>query len=345
MDRKVIRFFPTSIGLAAILAAFLVALMADNQRMAVGFFVALAILAVVDVVAARVELERRPVSVRLITSTVASPDRFPFSVQAPPGALALDVRVPLLSPTTTPAPRYLVPSDGSAVRIEMEDSNPDVQFGFRVGVSTSWLGLVSVTQWWGVRVPGGMWRGLRPGRRGIDQPPAVDELARLREYLPGDRMSRVSWPTTARTGQLHVRAAGVDATEVVLRVELGSLTEADHERWNQILQLATDIAAPLLEQGHVIRLVGRVVDERYQRELVDWMMKYPHRPVTFPGVVDGERLFTRGGELVNGEVRSTVVTTIDGLHRAIATVNPGEPLPAPTQACIQVDRDGARVVR
>ncbi|MCP4084969.1 MAG: DUF58 domain-containing protein [Actinomycetia bacterium] len=70
--------------------------------------------------------------------------------------------------------------------------------------------------------------GGRPGL-GLSGPPVQtrhhsarqDETARLREYVPGDRFSRVSWSATARTGQLFVTDHGPGDQEILVVLDLG----------------------------------------------------------------------------------------------------------------------------
>lgn len=60
----------------------------------------------------------------------------------------------------------------------------------------------------------GAHRSARPGE-GTD-------LAQTRPYLPGDRLHRVSWPASARTGQLHVTSTLQDLDlEVYLLIDSG----------------------------------------------------------------------------------------------------------------------------
>jgi uncharacterized protein (DUF58 family) len=97
--------------------------------------------------------------------------------------------------------------------------------------------------------------GLHRSRRVGD---GVD-LAGVRPFVAGDRLRRINWPVSTRTGQLHVTATQSDRdTEVVLvldsTVELGESTGADGT--SSTIDLAVRSAAAIAE--HYLRNGDRV---------------------------------------------------------------------------------------
>ena len=335
------RFRPTGVGVAVIVALAIAASL-EGLQVAVGFFVSLFALAGLDLLVAYRELRARSVSIVLLSKAVASPHPFAFSASADPGRLALAVHVPGLTLAGKRAEKAIIPADGGAIRVEQPDGHPEAALVYRVAVTTSWLGLVTVVRWRTVAVPGGMFRGLAPQTTVVQPPPLTDEVARLREYVPGDRLSRVSWPTTARTGRLHVRSEGFGIDEVLLRVDLGSPEGLLAAGRTSVLQWAANCGSELLEQGAVVTLVARVYDQRYYEAMAQAAHKRPNRPVMLTARVEGEQLLMPGPVLVNAEVRAVVVSTIDDLHRALAVIAPGPPLPASGAPALQVDRFGVR---
>ncbi len=97
--------------------------------------------------------------------------------------------------------------------------------------------------------------GLHRSRRlgeGVD-------LAGVRPFVVGDRLRRINWPISTRTGQLHVTATYSDRdTEVVLvldsTVEIGESTGAD--RSSSTIDLAVRAAGSIAE--HYLRHGDRV---------------------------------------------------------------------------------------
>lgn len=339
----VMRFRPTGAGVA-IIVALVVAASIEGVQVAVGFFVPLFLLGAADLLVSYRELRVRQVSILLLSKTVASPNPFAFSVSADPGRLALAVQMPALSLAGTRAARAVIPATGGAARVEQPDGDPEANHVYRWGVSTSWLGLTTVARWHVTPVPGGMFRSVAPRPTDVTPPPLVDDVARLREYVPGDRMSRVAWPTTARTGRLHVRAEGFGIEEILLRVDIGSPLGLAPAARRAILQQAADCANELLEQGAVVKLVARVYSEAYYEAIAHAARKRPNRPVMLTARVEGDELLVPGPHVVNTDVRTSVVSTRDELHRALAVIAPGPPLPAPEGPSLQVDASGVREI-
>jgi uncharacterized protein (DUF58 family) len=127
--------------------------------------------------------------------------------------------------------------------------------------------------------------GLHRSRRigeGID-------LAGIRPFVAGDRLRRINWPVSTRTGQLHVAATYSDRdTEVVLvldtAVEIGESTGADRSSStiDQAVRAAGSIAEHYLRNGDRVGLLdltrpGRPIRSRSGRSqlnrLIDTLLE------------------------------------------------------------------------
>ena len=88
---------------------------------------------------------------------------------------------------------------------------------------------------------------------------AADDISQIREYVPGDRFSRVNWPATARTTTLHVREEAPLLDEVVVVLLLTSKSEVPAlqrtARLTACLSLTRNVLEEVLEQGRPLRLV------------------------------------------------------------------------------------------
>lgn len=97
----------------------------------------------------------------------------------------------------------------------------------------------------------GMERAPRPGDG--------TEFAKVRPFQPGDRLRRIHWPVSARTGQLHVTAtyADEDARVVVLVDAIRDLGESrDVEGSRSSMDITARAAAAIAE--HFLRRGDRV---------------------------------------------------------------------------------------
>jgi len=80
----------------------------------------------------------------------------------------------------------------------------------------------------------------------------------LREYVPGDDLRRIHWPTTARTGQLMVRTH-VDTSLPRATVVLDTRPEVwDTTRFEHGIEVAASLAEAFRRVGHTVdlRIVG-----------------------------------------------------------------------------------------
>jgi uncharacterized protein (DUF58 family) len=119
----------------------------------------------------------------------------------------------------------------------------------------------------------GLHRSRRVGE-GVD-------LAGVRPFVAGDRLRRINWPVSTRTGQLHVTATYSDRdTEVVLvldtAVEIGESAGADSSSStiDQAVRAAGSIAEHYLRNGDRVGMLdltrpGRPVRSRTGRSQLD----------------------------------------------------------------------------
>ena len=126
---------------------------------------------------------------------------------------------------------------------------------------------------------------------------ANDDVGRIREYVPGDRRSRVSWVTTARTGSLHVRDTSVEEfgqVEVIVEVERLRKTTGGRGSQLKTLSLAGGVVTNFLDQGmtvqlHTIELAPAFYREQVEAQLADlWSepsLEEAHPYVTVKGAV------------------------------------------------------------
>lgn len=97
--------------------------------------------------------------------------------------------------------------------------------------------------------------GIHPSRRAGDG----SALADIRRYLPGDRLSRINWRVTSRTGILHTNATTADRdTDVLIVMDtLADVTTAELSGPFASSLDATVVAAASLAE-HYLRLGDRV---------------------------------------------------------------------------------------
>lgn len=82
------------------------------------------------------------------------------------------------------------------------------------------------------------------------------EFNKVRPFTPGDRLRRIHWPVTARTGQLHVTATHTDEdTQIALLVDAlndigdSSGTEGVHSSMDITVRAVAAVAAQFLRRG------------------------------------------------------------------------------------------------
>jgi len=325
-----IRFLPGATGIAVLLAAgLMVAWVAPRQRIAVGFMVPILGAAVVDAVLGARTIAGRQVRITPVRSLAADPDVITFQVAGDSGSGPARL---LISPMQEdePALSVALPDDGAATTVAWAAGTPYVAYAVRHLIESSRFGLVLARRYTVTELPAGVWRigpAIEPTG---DEPPTGTELTRLREYLPGDRMSRVAWPTTARTGRLHVRSESPDADDAVVVVDCGE-TAPEAEA---ALCFAAGVIGRMLDQGLLVRLITRTHRGFYEG-LAERMLAAPARS---PEAVRSE-VHNQSGPALN--VVDAWVGTREEMIRRLATAEFGPPLPAPAGPHLRIDATGA----
>ena len=175
---------------------------------------------------------------------------------------------------------------------------------------------------------------------------AVDELTRLREYVPGDRMGRISWPTTARTGRLHVRAEGLGDDEVTVVVDLGGDLLAfvgDVHQADVVLERAATVVDELLRRGATVRLVTYSMRRKFFDEERDAALRRPGLVGRTNLQVHPDSVPTLGGAAA-GEIVSNLVSDRTELTRRLSMAEHHPAMPHPAPPYVLVDPTGVRTV-
>lgn len=329
-----IRLAPGPSGWAVLVAvAVLVIWVATVRRLAVGFLIPIVGLAVVDAVLAVRAVRGRQVRITAVRSVAASPDTVTLRVTSDPAAGPAKLLIGPMQRDEAPVP-YVLTAERSGV-VPWTDGIPHVAFAVRHLIESTRFGLVIARRYSVSELPAGAWRiGPAVGLT-IDEPPAGEELTRLREYVPGDRLSRVSWSTTAHTGRLHVRAEEIDPGETVVVVDCGA-TVAEAETG---LRFAAGVIGRLLDDGVLVRLITLTHDPGFYRGAAERMLAAPRRS---PAAIFDEVWASSGdaATVVDGWVSSR-----EEMIRRLAVAECGAPLPSPGGPHLRIDASGVGVVR
>lgn len=335
-DRSVVRA-PIQLNLTAAgwaVVALLVAslFMAATSRLAVGFMVPLFVAVVADLLLSWHALSERHVSIAAMRTVAHRPDGIPLriSLSGPRRPIRIDVSF------RGGIDEQVVIEDGSGTA-NLRAQHTGVTTHVRCSATCTLLGLGIARRWQANVVPMLHWAPA-PSTVRLEAPTAIDEVARLRTYEPGDRMSRVSWPITARTGQLHVRAAGEGYEEyvVVVNLEQATVTSTgglDTLALETTLELAATLVTQLLEDGHQVRLLTTQVDVRVHDEIARAARDNPRLPPVLPDGASG----SLAAAVVDG-----YVTGEDELARRLALAEPGDPISWPYGTWVDVSSAGIR---
>lgn len=329
-----IRLVPGPSGWAVLVAvAVLIIWVATVRRLAVGFLIPIAGVAVLDAVLAVRAVRGRQVRISAVRSVAASPDTITLRVTSDPAAGPAKLLLGPMQRDETAIP-YVLTAAHSGV-VPWTEGIPYVAFAVRCLIESTRFGLVIARRYTVDELPAGAWRIGPPVGITIDEPPAGEELTRLREYVPGDRLSRVSWPTTAHTGRLHVRAEEVDPGETVVVIDCGT-TVAEAET---ALRFAAGVIGRLLDDGVVVRLITLTHGSGFYRDVAELMLAAPGRS---PALIYDEVWASSGdaATVVDGWVSSR-----EEMIRRLAVAECGPPLPSPGGPHLRIDASGVDVVR
>lgn len=334
----------TTAGWAVVITIIASIFISAMNRLAVGFLIPVAAAVVIDVVLSWHFLGERGVTVTPSRTVALRPDGIPLRVQATGPDRPVRVTVTFRGGVDQTFGMLDEP-----VNVELPAKRTGVVNYVRTATVCSVFGLGIARRWQTHSLPMLHWAPTpRPER--LTTPEAVDEVARLRTYVPGDRMSRVSWPITARTGQMHVRAAGEGYEEFVVLVNLaptgGDLAEGavvpepltahdplTESVFEATLELAATLIAQLLEDGHQVRLVTTKLGDEAHDALRQIAISNPRLPAVLP---DGS-----AKEVV---VVDRYVTDEDDLARRLARAEPAIEMTWPYGSWVDVSRLGIRTL-
>ena len=334
----------TAAGWAVVILIVASIFIAATSRIAVGFLIPLVAALIVDVVLSWQFVRERSVAITPSKTVVHRPDGIPLRVTADGPNRPVNVTVTFRGGIEQKFALHDKP-----VTITLPARRTGVVNYVRSATVCSVFGLGLARRWQTHSLPMLHWAPApRPDR--LTAPTAVDEVARLRPYVPGDRMSRVSWPITARTGQMHVRAAGDGYEEFVIVVNLGPTVGAEGESaivtsaeastsamtevvLEQTVELAATLIAQLIEDGHQVRLVTSELGDAAHDVLRQVALDNPALPAVIP----------QGTSMANGIVDRYVVDD-DDLARRLARAEPSGTMTWPYGTWVDVSRLGVRTL-
>lgn len=325
-----IRVAPTPIGKAVLFAAAFLFVMASQRGVAIGLFIPLVLLALVDFVIAANAVRRAPVSVRSVRTIVGSPDGFTVALSRESGWATTLVDNLRFAPIDDRLTEVVLPRTGEPTLVELADGHPRAIRYLRFRVRSTTFGLVDATRWEVHPQPGLLARAAAPKPYDLQLDLGVD-VSRLREYVPGDRMSRVSWPATARTGVMHVRGDDRSGDEVTVVVDLGMGEGANRvSQLSSTLEIASNAIGSLLVSGTTVRLIARKAPDAFFAFELESALSNPRRHV-------------RLTELPPTEILDTLLTDELDLIANLAICETGPPVPRPNGSYLLVDSRGLRI--
>lgn len=146
--------------------------------------------------------------------------------------------------------------------------------------------------------------GSRRTRRRLDH---GDELATLREYVPGDDLRRVHWATSARRGRVMVReneaALQAHATVVLDTRATAYIGDGPDEGFERAVTAAASVVSALSTSGYEVRLVlpddhRPAPTARVSAHLERLAHVAPRRDVTVRPALEALRRAGTGGTIV-----------------------------------------------
>jgi uncharacterized protein (DUF58 family) len=334
----------TAAGWAVVVMIVASAFISASSRIAVGFLIPLAAAVFIDVFLSWHFLSERTVSITPSRTVAHRPDGIPLRVRTEGPERPIRVRV-----TFRGGVDQVFGMLDEPVTIQMPADHTGVVNYLRSDTSCTVFGLGIAHRWQTHSIPMLHWAPA-PSSTRLTTPDAIDEVARLRTYVPGDRMSRVSWPITARTGQMHVRAAGEGYEDFVVVLNLGpseglvgegALVESaqkhsgpfTEESLESTLELASTLVTQLLEDGHQVRLITVELDEQAHENLRYVAIDNPRLPAVLPA-----------GAPMELAVVDRYVVDEDDLARRLARAEPATELSWPNGSWVDVSRLGVRTL-
>lgn len=341
--RTVVLPWPTTTGLAMVVAFLAGWRMSSSTIVAIGFFVPLLGLMILDYGFSALTIRHRPVSINVVRRHAESPnEKLTFTATAPAGQAALRLLIRRVGPLSEDGDFVTLQPDETSTGLALDSHIARAGHHVRYRVDVTFLGLVWARRW-ETQETAETYIAPGPGTAVHTSPLAADELSHIREYVPGDRMSRVSWTTTARTGQLHVRAESLGDDEITVVLNLGpNYNDVDGSR--AALSNCATVVTELLAQGRTVRLVtASIVPKLFLDEL--------EAALTTPSLTPRAALKVTAGVMpeLDGQpavhLLSEVVTDRLHLNRRLAYAEHHPAMPMPSGPHLAVTAEGVTHVR
>lgn len=343
ISRSGVAPWPTRTGWAVISSALAVKLITGIGLVGIGALVALAVLMVLDYLISMAALYRRDVVGSVARSAVVAPDDFLVTFNAPKGAGHLHLFVARVSLFATDSDFVTLRSNETTTSVSVPNAAWGCEGYFRFRSDLSIMGLVLARRWTTQTVPE-LCHVPAPVSSEAEIH-GVTDAGRLRPYLAGDRMNTVSWGTTARTGQLHVRASAPDPDQITMVVDLGPTLDVVTEHGELVIGQALDMGERILAQGQSFRLITNTVVPQYVAETQRLVLASPwrrDRPSLKSGAAGADAWSSAGSPRVR--VKEATIFDRDALVRELSTAQMGPAIPRPARPFIEVSRAGVHSI-
>lgn len=341
-SRVVIR--PAATGWSILVSLGFLLVAAVNSRISYGFILILLGAAFIDSLLTYRGLIGREIEVAPLTLVAEAPDQIALAISVEPG-IPLSILPHPFSPLDGPAEvaDHVHLGAGEVIAQPVHFSNgalPSVRRHLQFRQTASALGLVQIQRT--VVYIGAQFFHRIPEIYDLIDPVravSIDEVGRLRDYVPGDRRSRVSWLATARTGSLHVRDTLVqEEDEVVVVAQLATpddllSPEVLLDKLTESTTAIASVVANLLDQGIRVTLRTMEVDESVHTWIEEQLEEDPSRQN--PILPEG---FNASVHVVEREVSDR-----NELIRRVAHAEVGI-VPAPRGPYIEVSSEGIRAI-
>lgn len=278
--RGTVRLHPTATARVVAGACLGLLVMAMLHRTAIAFVPVLAAAMVVDAIASQRHLARRHVTVSPLATSVMSPDPLMLIVDGGGTGRGLLFEPDPISDADGAQGASLL--EAKLTRVPIHWTQPRAKRWVRYRLAVSYFGLVEARRYEVADFGAPVFLAPSPTVTRNRQLLAPDPAGQLREYVPGDRPSRISWATTARTGQLHVRDTVIGSAEATVVINLGfdgrSFTEmlssaagapTDSSQVlltgavTTTLQMAATVIQDFLDQGAVVDVWSQRLSPQY----------------------------------------------------------------------------------
>ena len=333
------------VGFTVLVAMTITRFTSKIAAIPVGFIISLLILMVVDYALGMWTLHQRPATLAVTKTVVPHPDHIRVRVSVPAGSRPIRVLLPRLSVFDRDSDFVSFESDETHKTIDIEHGTALRIQHIRLRTETSVLGLVWARQWTAFATPD-IYRTSAPASEVEPAAAGVDDVGRIRGYVPGDRMNAVSWSATARTGQLHVRAEDRSDDLVTIVVDASTdvlLTMEDRIAVDVLASWTHQIVSSLLAQGRGVELITTQVVDLLHEEERDAALANPRRRGRGSLVLGDDGHHTVAGRQGHRFVSAAVYDEVE-LTRRLATLSSGPRVPRPVGTHIEITPNGVRTL-